>query len=347
MIATGLLAGLSACRKNVDPVIIVPPSSGAEVQFQGLVGNEPGSSAGNSVYLDLSTNRMKTVRRSGWDLGFYSGSEFRVKLNPTTGAGAKVLTQTDLTAVGASDTIGLSLAVNQMNPQPSDLAFFDGLDGSISATVIPAVAVNDAQNPVIILNRGTGGGTPARPWIKLRILRNGNGYRIQYAGITETQFRTVDIPKDSEFHFRLFSFEDGLVDLQPEKDKWDLVWSYSLFQTNFGGGMVPYLFSDIIALNNYSNVQAVEKRYADANAAAAAYAAFNRDSVNAVLFTNNKWSIGSNWRSTQPATGARLDRFYVIRDAQGNFYKFRCLAMGVGTDGGTRGKPEFRYALIP
>ncbi len=111
----------TGCKKDVDPIIIVPPSSGAEVEFQGLVGNEAGSVAGNSVYLDLSANKMTVIRRDSWDLGFYSGSEFRVKLNNTSGAGVKVLNQIDLKAVGASDTIGLTLAVSQFNPLTSDL----------------------------------------------------------------------------------------------------------------------------------------------------------------------------------------------------------------------------------
>jgi len=59
-----------------------------------------------------------------------------------------------------------------------------------------------------------------------------------------------------------------------------------------------------------------------------------------------KWVIAGKWRSTQPATGAKLDRFYLIKDANGNNYKLRCLSMGVGADGGTRGKPKFQYELI-
>lgn len=47
-----------------------------------------------------------------------------------------------------------------------------------------------------------------------------------------------------------------------------------------------------------------------------------------------------------PATGARLDRFYVIKDPNGNYYKLKCLAMGIGSDGGTRGKPEFKFERI-
>ncbi|PZP51428.1 MAG: hypothetical protein DI598_03250 [Pseudopedobacter saltans] len=51
-------------------------------------------------------------------------------------------------------------------------------------------------------------------------------------------------------------------------------------------------------------------------------------------------------RSTQPATGSRTDRFYIIKDADGNYYKLKFLAMGVNNDGGTRGKPVIQYELI-
>jgi len=337
-----------SCKKDKDPVIIVPPSSGSQVELSGLAGTEAGSAAGNSVYLDLSTNQTTAVMRASWDLGFYCGSDFRVILNNTTSAGAKVLAQNDLAVVGAADTIGLTLAVNQVSPAPSDLAYFDDIAGSITNTVIPEVSATDANNKVIIINRGTAGSTAARPWMKIRVLRNaGGGYTLQYARITATSFQTVQISKENSYHFKLLSFENGVLSAgQPEKAKWDLVWGYSLFQTNFGAGLVPYNFSDLIAVNHLSNVQVKEKIYADASTAAAAYSAFNKDSVSATTLLTGRWTIGSSWRSTQPATGARLDRFYIIKDANGNYYKFKCLSMGVGSDGGTRGKPRFQYNLI-
>jgi hypothetical protein len=341
----------SSCKKDKDPVIVVPPSSGSSVEFNGLAGSEPGSSAGKSVYLDLSTNTMTGVTRAGWDLAFYGGNEFRVALNHTTSAGAKVLTQNDLNAVGAADTIGLTLAVNQSTPAPSDFAYFDDINGSVTGTVIPEVSANAADNKVIIINRGTGG-TAARPWMKIRVLRNANGgYTLQYARITATTFQTLQVEKDNSYHYKQVSFETGsLADQQPEKAKWDLVWSYSQFQTNFGS-MVPYNFSDLIAVNHLSNVQVKEKIYADAATAAAAYTVFNKDSVNLVAnaVVTGRWTIGSNWRSTTPPTpvGAYPNRFYIIKDAQGNYYKLKCLSMGAGTDGGTRGKPRFQYDLIP
>jgi HmuY protein len=339
----------TACKKDVDPIIIINnnASTGSErIQLNGIAGNEAGSAAGNAVYIDFSTDKLSTSLRAGWDLGFYSGSDFRVILNNTTSAGAKVLTKVDLNTVTAADTIGLTLATSQTAPEISFFAFFDNLNGDINQTVIPSISVTDASSPVVILNRGTGGGIAPRAWIKLRVLRNGTGYTVQYAGIQETVFRTINIAKNDLYHFQYLSFENGLVTVEPEKLKWDIVWTYAQYQANFGAGFVPYNFSDLIALNHLTGVQAKEKIYADATIANAAYAAFNRDSINVNPVTTGRWTIANNWRSTQPATGAKLDRFYVVKDANGNFYKLKCLAMGVGTDGGTRGKPEFKYALI-
>ena len=343
--ATALL--LTACKKDVDPVFIIPPSTGAQIKLNGIASNEAGSVAGNSVYLDLSGDRQTTILRSGWDLGFYCGSDFRVILNNSVVAGAKVLSQNSLVAVGAADTVGLTLTTSQFNPLPLDLAYFDNIAGDLSRTVIPAISATDADNKVIILNRGTGGAIAARPWVKLRVLRNAaGGYTLQYAGIQETTFKTMQVPKDAAYHFKFISFESGIVDAQPEKEKWDLVWSYSVFETNFGAGPVPYNFSDLIAVNYLSGVSVATKIYADAATANAAFTNYNKDSIASAVLSTNRWAIGSSWRSTQPATGARQDRFYVIKDAAGNYYKFKCISMGIGTDGGTRGKPEFKYNLI-
>ncbi len=348
MIAVMITVLFTACKKDKDPIIVVPTSTGSQVQFGGLIANETGSAAGNSVYMDLSNNKTTAVSRASWDLGFYCGSDFRVILNNTTSTGAKVLAKNDLTLVGASDTIGLTLAVDQFNPQPSDLAYFDDISGNINNTVIPAISITDASNAVVIINRGVGGSIAPRPWIKIRVLRNASGgYTLQYAGIKETTFRTLQIFKDAAYHFKFISFENGIVDVQPEKERWDLVWSYFLYQTNFGAGTVPYNFSDLIAVNEMSGVQVKEKIYLDATTASAAYTAFNRDSINNTTLITGRWTIGSSWRSTQPATGAKTDRFYLIKDATGNYYKLKCLAMGVGGDGGTRGKPQFKYDLIP
>ena len=346
ILALSVTAAFSACKKDTDPVFIVPPSNGAQIIMNGIAGNESGSAAGNSVYLDLSSDKTTTALRTGWDLGFYCGSDFRVILNNTSSAGAKILAKNDLTVVVAADTVGLTLATSQTNPLPDQLAFFDDVAGDLTKTVIPAVSATDADNKVIIVNRGTGGGIAARSWIKLRVLRNvSGGYTLQYAGITETTFKTLQVAKDANYHFKFVSFDNSITAVQPEKDRWDITWSYSVYQTNFGAGNVPYNFSDLIAVNYLAGVTSAEKLYVDAATATAAYTAFNKDSVAKTTMSTDRWAIGSRWRSTQPATGAKTDRFYIIKDVNGNYYKLKCVDMGVN-DGGTRGKPKFLYTLI-
>lgn len=346
LVAAVIIGSITGCKKD-EAVPVTPPSEGTTVTFGGGAG---GASAVNAAYVDLSTDKADSVKRSSWDLGFYCGADFRVILNNTTSAGAKVLTTADLAAVGEADTVDLTLATSQTDPLPEQLAYFDAVNGSITGTVIPAISATATDNKVVIINRGTGGATPARPWIKAKITRNaGGGYTLQYGTITQTTgFTSVDIPKDAEYNFKYVSFDGGtIVNVQPKKTAWDFTWGYSVYQTNFGGGMVPYNFSDLIAINHLAGVQAFSRVYASDVVRNAAYTAFSIDSVTAAAstFSTERWAIGSSWRSTQPATGVRTDRFYVIKDPAGNYYKIKFISMGVN-DGGERGRPVFEYKLV-
>jgi HmuY protein len=347
-IVIGLGILISSCKKDEDPTIVLNKSNGAIIQLNGIANNEPGTAAANAVYLDFSNEKTSTALRSGWDIGFNAGANFNIILNNMSVAGAKVLPKFNLNNVDASDTIGLTLTTSQFVPLPSQFAFFDNIGGDLNRTLIPAAITVDALNPVIIVNRGTGGGISPRAWVKMRVLRNGNGYTVQYAGIKETSFKTINFVKNDLYNFQFLSFDKGMVSVEPEKLKWDMVWSYSLYQADFGGGLSPYNFADMIAVNYLAGVQVKEKIYANSNIANEAFNAFNKDSIAANPLATGRWLIGNNWRATQPGSnGARQDRFYIIKDTNGNYYKLKCLAMGVGTDGGTRGKPEFKYALIP
>lgn len=332
------IATISSCKKDT-PIIIVPPSDG---QTQSLNGGTGGANAENTVFIDLSTDKTDAVARKSWDLGLYSGSDFRVVLNNNTSAGAQVTNKTDLAQVTAADTIGLTLSVNQGNPQPSDFAYFDNIEGNISQTVIPAVSATDADNKVIILNRGTGGGIAARPWIKLRVLRNGStGYTIQFAGITETTFKTITVAKDDSYHFKFVSLDNNgsAVTVQPAKALWDLQWGYSVFKTNFGVD-VPYNFSDLVSLNHLSGVQSAEVLTSTVT-----YAAYAEANIATTTFSSNRWAIGSSWRATTGTIGVKTDRFYVIKDAAGNVYKLKFNSF-TSNDGGERGKPVIEYKLV-
>lgn len=332
--------GMVACKKddNINPTII--PSDG---KVQSLNGGPGGANARNSVFLDFSSDSQDSVLRSSWDLGFYSGNEFRVILNYTTSAGAKVTNKTELSQVGAADTIGLTLAVDHMDPQPTDFAYFDAISGNIYNTLIPEIAVNSADNKVVILNRGTGGGIAARPWIKLKITRGGTGgYSLQYAGITETTYHTVEIPKDPAYNFNFVSLDNGgLVRIEPKKTEWDILWTYTLNQTAFGAGMVPYNFSDYVAINILGGVQA-----AKVMTSTVSYSDYSAAHIATTNFSTERWKIGGDWRVSSPTTASvYTDRFFVVKDGAGNVYKLKFVSFHPN-DGGVRGYPVVEYKRV-
>lgn len=345
------VAALVSCSKDKDPVIVIPPTSGSTMTLEGLDGKEtgstPGANANNSVFVDFSTDKQTKVLRSSWDLGFYCGNDFKVKLNNTTFAFAKVTSKTDINAVGSTDTAGVLLTFNQGNPPKLTTNVTDDISGDLSKLVIPTISATELDNKVVIINRGIAGGVAARDFMKVRILRNGTGYTLQYAKLTETTFKTVQVSKNNDNDFIYVSLDNGTtVSDFPAKQDWDIQWTVGTYTTKFGADDVFYPFSDLIFINNLSGVTAFERVYADANTAADAYTKFNKDSVAKYTFLNDRNVISSNWRATTGAgKGVKKDRFYIVKDPAGNVYKLKFLSF-TEEDGGTRGKPEIKYELI-
>lgn len=351
-ISLSVAAILFSCNSKDESIITPNPSAseGSTITVNGIAGGEPGSQAGNSVYIDFSTDVQTPVLRAGWDLGFYCGSDFRVIINHTTAATAYVTDKINMNDVSPADTIGVKTAFNMAAPEASDFNMIDDLNGDITKTIIPAISNNSDLNKVIIINRGIGAGTPARDYYKIKINRNSEGYTLQYAKLDETTFKTTNISKDPQSNFKLISFDNGLEVAKPQKQNWDIVWGASIYQTSMGSGPVPYTFSDLVAINHLAGTQVAEKEYDDIESANTAYDAYDKSALDAETFVNNRWTIGSNWRktatpgSTTPS-GTIKNKFYIIKDSEGNAYKVKFISFSTD-DGGERGRPEIKYALI-
>jgi hypothetical protein len=311
-------------------------STGTALTLDGGTG---GSSAINAVFADLSNNTASSVKRTSWDLGFYSGADFRIILNNMTGASATALAKNDLTQVTAADTVGLALTLGF---DPAGLKLIDDVSGDITKTVIPSISATDADNKVYIINRGTGGATPAKGWVKIRVLRNGTtGYTLQYASIKETTFKTVSIPKDNAYNFKYVSFDTGaLVDVEPAKARWDIVWTGGIYKTSDGTNDIPYYFSDQVYINFLGGVTAAEVLTSTVS-----YDSYGESNIATTAFKSDKHVIGANWRATTGTIGVKTDRFYVVKDAAGNVYKLKFVSF-TSQDGGERGKPKFEFKLV-
>lgn len=316
-----------------------------------------GPSQANQVYIDLSSGAMTTVPRVSWDLGFYSGNEFRVILNNSVKMSAKSLNSTNLAAVVAEDnTMLISQGSGNLNQ-------VDNPTGVITETAIAEVSANDAENSVYLINLGSNpGSTPPdlgkpsadsgyhRGWKKVRILRNGNGYKFQYADLNATTFNEVLIDKNAAFNFNFFSFTaNATVNVEPQKEKWDINFTTFVNTVNMGGGqLIPYFYPDFIVNNSRGGALAYSVSTADFS-----YDAFTMANVDQSKFINDQRGIGSLWRGTSaPGPNGdpvsqfvlKTDIFFVLKDPAGNIYKIKMT--GGALPNLERGHPTFVYSLL-
>lgn len=310
----------------------------------------------NQVFVDLSSGKMTAVPRVSWDLGFYSGTDFRVIINHTVRMSAKQTTSVNIDEVQAEDA---TMLVNGSG----SITQVDDPAGDITKTAIAAISATDADNKVYVINMGSnpgitnpavgseGTGTgPSRGWKKVRILRSGNDYKVQYADIGATTHQEIIVSKNAPYNFTFLSLLDKkTVSVEPQKAQWDISFTSFTNTTSMGAGLVPYNFADFVL----NNVKGGAKTY-QVLTTAFTYDSFTLANVDNTKFTDDQRNIGSNWRGTvsgtdangNPVSGfaARSDRFFVVKDPAGNIYKVRFTA-GVNA-AGERGNPTFQYALL-
>lgn len=354
---TLLTLGSCSSDDNNDTTTPVGPSVGQVLQPSVGGPNQP-----NQVYVDLSTGKIESVNRETWDFGFSSGSDFRVVINGSLKMAVKKLETSDITLVQQSDVsvrVGAgndtSLASNGFVDNPTGV--LAGAGAGIG-TAIAEVSATDADNKVYLVNLGFSIGKTkpnvgnvevdgaARGWKKIRILRSGNGYKIQYADLASTTFQEKTVAKTSDFNFTFFSLtKESPVSVEPQKAKWDLNFTYFTNYVNFGSE-VSYGFSDFIVSNMKGGTQAYQVLVATGGA----YADFTKAKVDEANFKaslTDQRVIGSSWRNgggENSLPSIRTDRFYVVKDTEGNYYKVKLLTMTNAA--GERGYVSFEYALL-
>ena len=349
------LATLVSCSSDDDGPTTEIPSVGAVVQPTVGGANQP-----NQVYLDLSSEEFTAVNRASWDFGFSTGSDFRVVINGSLKMAVKKLETSDITLTQVSDDeVAVGAGTN-----PSSNGYCDNPTGILAGngngigTAIAEISANDADNKVYLVNLGFAVSTTtptvgsvsidgdARGWKKVRILRNGNGYKIQYADLSSATFQEKTISKNDDYNFTFFSLTTGTtVQVEPKKDKWDLNFTTFTNYVNFGTE-VTYGYSDFIVSNMKGGTKVYQVLVADAGT----YENFTLANVvenNFMVSATDQRIIGSNWRNgggPSSLPSVRTDRFYVIKDVVGNYYKIRFLAMT--NDAGVRGNPVVEYAIL-
>lgn len=339
------LIAMVACDNN-DTIAPIPPSDGDIIE-----ANVGGPDQPNQVFIDLSTAKSTVVGKKAWDLAFSTGSDYRVAINYASYMSARVTDENELSMV-TSNLVNEAYMTEMATGPECNTDWVDDPSGNLNNTAIAEVALTEGENLVYVINRGyyeNGGVSTDRGFVKIQLSREGQNYVIKYGDIDDTSFDTHTIVKNDAFNFIFFSFDDGLVNVEPEKELWDVVMTTGTLLTAFGPGeLVPYNFKDL-GLTNQDNIKikAVEIT------TEVAYDGFSLADAQAIELESNRTGIGSSWRAyngsqTDPGYTVVDDIFYVIEDPAQNFYKLKFTKMHCITAecAGERGYPEFTYELL-
>nr|WP_321223295.1 HmuY family protein [uncultured Psychroserpens sp.] len=351
------LITLSSCTTDDDS-----PQGPLNITIEGaaVAPEVGGPNQQNQVYIDLSSNTTTSVQRDSWDLGFYSGNDFRVVINGSIAMAAAELSVTNIDAISSStqEVIDLQPVVAVSTFDNSNLAYVDGFDGNINDTAIAQISDIDSENNVYLVNLGNevGTDTPAtgvsvngeeRGWLKLRILKDGNDYVLQYANLDDTTHNEVTISKSANYNFTFFSFNtQSIVNVEPLAENWDL--NFTVFTDEVFAGpdsYGAYTYADFVESNNLKNVGIY---MIDTNVNTEfSYDNFTLIDVDNLNFSIDQRSIGSSWRNgggPGSAPSLKDNVFYIVNDTDGNLYKLKFLALTNAE--GVRGYPEFVYSLL-
>lgn len=290
------------------------------------------------AYFDLSKQEQTQIDKYSWDLGFYSGDDFRVIINNSAKMMAQMIGKNDLTAVTVEDTVGFgsSQSFDAYNGDAVD--WVDAPNGQLDSLALNKVSATDSDNKVYIISREGAN----RNWKKIRVLQNGNGYTLQYANIASSTFETAEITKDETYNFSFFDLDLGATQAEPAKARWDIMYGSFTNVINFGY-FLPYTYNDFIIINRYET-EVAEILVSET----LTYESFIATDANAQTFSSDQHIIGSNWRNGGGPTSEpslKEDRFYIIKDSEGNTYKLKFTSM-YSTNNGERGYAGIAYELL-
>lgn len=308
-------------------------SRGATIDVDGGGPDQP-----FQAFIDLSKQAQNSEDKYAWDLGFSSEpNRFAVTLNSSAFVMARSIESTDIDAITPNDTLGFAskMYISNYN-DPEAAGWIDNQNGSFDQTAIAAISETDSENKVYIIKRDGDN----RNWKKIRVLRQGEDYLLQYADIASSTHQEITISKDDAYNFSHMDLDNGLVQIEPEKDLWDIMYSTYSGVANFGVNLA-IAYNDAVVLNR-SNVKAVKIEESED----VTYDNFtSADVKNYNLESDNIFVIGSSWRELQNFTLVlKPNVFYLVEDAQGNVYKLKFTSLT--SDEAVRGYPQFKYELL-
>ena len=320
-----LILTVHSCFKEEEKVL--PHEQGDLTEGQVAMG----ANYGTQVFFDLNSNAVVSSNALiDWDLSFESANGgWIIYLN----------TAKFMLAGNSFDTLfNADLNVEELNMK------FDKSDGNRDSTAIgPWFEVSEdsawSHRYVYLVDRGGDEQGAPQGLKKVRFDISGDAYAVHYANTDNSQDTSVIITRDPVEARIYFSFENGIMDIAPESDRWSLFFTrYTTMLVTDEGEDYPYLVAGVLL--NPNGVEAARDTIHP-------FMDLNSDDIASLEFTTRADIIGYDWKDYNFDAGIYTivpDMNYVIRDRDGYYYKLRFVDFY--NDQGVKGYPKFEFVRL-
>ncbi len=321
-----LLFALTSCFEEDE---MVPPHDPGDL----TVGNvELSETYKYQVFYDFETNTgVKQNLISEWDLGFETAdSGWHIILNTSKMMLAGNTGKTDFENVKSKGGI-------EMN--------FDPSHGNLDSTAIGNWYTFSEDKPVsleyvYIIDRGTDENFDLVGEKKVTFnFQDENTFVVRFANMNGSGEQTMVIPKDSTVNFVCFSFGNGVVDIEPDKNSWDLQFGkYSTLLFTDVGDPYPYVVTGVL-LNPFKTLAARDSIHQ--------FDEVGFEIAEMQNLVKQKDIIGYEWKDydfDNEIYQVDPEKIYILKNRVGFYYKLRFIDFYNST--GEKGYPTFEFLRL-
>jgi len=284
-------------------------------------------------YFDLESNTVVSYNSiQDWDLGFECGiNGWHIRVNSARGL---FIHKTNMS------TFNEELSTNDLTNWE-----FDASNGNLNLT---AIGIWIDTIDFLSLNKlyiiGIYEGSAITPLYKVLFTKvDSFDYNFLYQSYDNASIDTSIIYKSDSVNFVYFSFSEKKQKyLSPNKENYDLVFAPYYDSVSINNlPVIPYLVRGVLLNHNKVLATVDTINY---------YDEISNYDLNKYLFSSRRDLIGYNWKevivdfsSGTAAYNVLMNRTYIIKSTEGNYYKFRFLSYNLN---GIDGFPRFEYKPI-
>lgn len=268
---------------------------------------EIGSKYQLQSYYDLKSNsEISKNALSDWDLGFETAEDgFMIILNSSKFMYAGNSGDTTFEAVSSAEGVTMLFDSSSGNPDSTAIGQWYVMNGDSI----------HSRKDVYIIDRGFNDQEESIGFKKVQFDYKNDSYWIRQADPDNQNETVTQIERDNTRSFVCYSFENGIVNIEPDKDSWTIKISRytTMLRTNTGEDY-PYRVFGVL-INPY--------RVAASLISSNEFLDFTVRDTTDIALTNIWDIIGYNWKDYNGEYVIVPDKFYIIKDRDGIFYKLR------------------------